>query len=47
MENKTALFLALAIVALLVVDLVWLDWNLPLEIARKVMALIDMMAVWR
>jgi hypothetical protein len=47
MDNKTALFLGLAIVALLVLDALVLHWNLPLQLTRRLTQLIEVVAFWR
>jgi len=47
MDNKTALVLALAVIALFAVDHFMLHWNLPLFLATKLSQLIDELAFWR
>ncbi len=47
MDNKTALFLALVIIAIFVTDWLFLGWDLHLEIARRTMQLIEWLAFWR
>lgn len=47
MTNRIALFLALAIIALLVADHFWLHWNIPLELGRRTVDLIEWFIFWR
>lgn len=47
MDNKTALFLAILIVALLVADRYYLGWDVAQVAARETVRLIDWMAFWR
>lgn len=47
MDNKTALFLALAIIALFLADNFYLHWDIHLHLARRMIQLTDILAVWR
>ena len=47
MDNKTALFLALAILALFAADYFYFDWGLPLTIGKLLASLSEWMAFWR
>jgi len=47
MDNKTALFLALLILGFLLVDWLWLGWEVPQFAAARLVRLIDWMAFWR
>lgn len=47
MNNMTALFLALVILAGLAVDLIFLDGSMSLYVAKQGLALLDWIAVWR
>ena len=47
MTNGLAIALALVIVALLVADALWLDWNLPVLAGRHLVDLTEYLAFWR
>ncbi len=47
MDNKSALFLALLIIILLLVDRFFLGWNIPVFLFEKLVNLIDEIAFWR
>ena len=47
MDNRTAFWLAVAILALFAADYFYLDWNLPQHIGQLLGRLIEWMAVWR
>ncbi|MBZ0130141.1 MAG: hypothetical protein K8F59_13595 [Rhodobacteraceae bacterium] len=47
MDNKTALVLALMIIALFVVDQAYLGWDIHLFLAREFLRLVDWVAFWR
>jgi hypothetical protein len=45
--TPVALGLALALVALLVADHLWLGWELPVFLGRQLVRLIEYLAFWR
>ncbi len=47
MDNKTAFFLALAIIAVFVADHFYLGWDLPLILGRLIASLSEWIAFWR
>lgn len=47
MDNRTALGLALAILALFLADAFYFDWGLPAQIGKLLERVIEWMAVWR
>lgn len=47
MTNHIALVLGLLIVALFVADATLLHWNLPIQIGRMVLHLIEWVSFWR
>ena len=47
MNNLTALIVGLAIVGLFVLDATVLHWDLPVQIGRQVLRLLDALAFWR
>jgi len=47
MDNKSALFLAVLILGFLLVDRLFLHWDVPFFIFGKLTNLIDYLAFWR
>lgn len=47
MNGKAALFLAIVIVGLFVADAVYLGWDLPTFVGKRLAELIDWIAFWR
>ncbi len=47
MDNKTALCLALAIVALFLADRFYFEWDLPLMLGKLLASTSEWLAFWR
>lgn len=47
MSDRVALGLAVAILALVLADALWLGWELPMRALRLFVQTADMMAIWR
>lgn len=47
MDNKTAFFLALLILALFAADFFYFEWGLPLVFGKLVASLSEWLAFWR
>lgn len=47
MTNTIAIALVIVILALFLVDQVWLQWHVPLTAARLVDGLIEHLSIWR
>jgi len=47
MDNRTAFWLALAIILIFAADYVYFGWGLPLVLGRMIASLSDWLAFWR
>ncbi len=47
MTNRLAIGLGLVILALFAADQLWLHWDLPVFLGRRLMAAIEYLAFWR
>ena len=47
MDNKTAFFVAIAIIALFAADHFYFDWGLPLILGKLVASWTEWLAFWR
>ncbi|WBU52553.1 hypothetical protein [Paracoccus sp. SCSIO 75233] len=47
MTTANVITIFLLIVALLIADALWLHWNLPVEVGRRFVALVEYVSFWR